>query len=78
MIRANGKRDHKKIRIKIKIIICIRRPGWYNNENDPDIGVTTCGVIGRIVLLCVWVFHLVYFTFGVKTFQGESTEKRPE
>lgn len=35
-------------------------------------------VIGRIVLLCVWVFHLVYFTFGVKTFQGESTEKRPE
>lgn len=23
--------------------------------------------VGRIVLTCVWVFHLVYFIFGVKT-----------
>ena len=23
--------------------------------------------IGRIVLGCVWVFHMVYFIFGVKT-----------
>lgn len=23
--------------------------------------------VGRIVLVCVWIFHLVYFIFGVKT-----------
>lgn len=35
-------------------------------------------MIGRIVLLCVWVFHLVYFIFGVKTFRGENAAERPE
>lgn len=24
-------------------------------------------MLGRIVLACVWVFHVVYFAFGVKT-----------
>lgn len=23
--------------------------------------------LGRIVLACVWVFHIIYFAFGVKT-----------
>lgn len=23
--------------------------------------------VGRIVLACVWAFHIIYFTFGVKT-----------
>lgn len=27
--------------------------------------------VGRIVLACVWVFHLVYFLFGVKTIPAE-------
>lgn len=27
--------------------------------------------VGRIVLACVWVFHLVYFIFGVKTIPEE-------
>lgn len=22
--------------------------------------------VGRIILVCVWVFHLAYFTLGVK------------
>lgn len=26
-------------------------------------------LIGRIVLTCVWVFHIVYFVFGVKTYK---------
>ncbi len=28
-------------------------------------------VIGQIVLGCVWVFHVLYFVFGVKTLRAE-------
>lgn len=27
--------------------------------------------VGRIVLACVWVFHIIYFVFGVKTLPAE-------
>lgn len=27
-------------------------------------------VVGRIVLTCVWLFHVLYFLFGVKTLNG--------
>lgn len=27
--------------------------------------------VGRIALACVWVFHLIYFLFGVKTIKAE-------
>jgi uncharacterized membrane protein YbaN (DUF454 family) len=23
--------------------------------------------IGRVVLICVWIFHILYFSFGIKT-----------
>ena len=26
-----------------------------------------CIVVGNVILLVVWIFHMVYFTFGVKT-----------
>lgn len=29
-------------------------------------------LIGRIVLACVWVFHIIYFVFGVKTLRLEA------
>ena len=31
-------------------------------------------VIGCISLACVWVFHLVYFLFGIKTLPAERKE----
>ena len=27
--------------------------------------------VGRIVLACVWAFHIIYFIFGVKSIQPE-------
>lgn len=27
--------------------------------------------IGRVILVCVWVFHIIYFCFGAKTIKGE-------
>ena len=29
--------------------------------------------VGRIVLVCVWLFHIVYFLFGVRTLNPEQT-----
>ena len=29
--------------------------------------------VGRIVLFCVWVFHVLYFLFGIKTIRPEPT-----
>ena len=30
-------------------------------------------MLGRIVLACVWVFHVIYFIFGVKTVKIEKS-----
>ena len=29
--------------------------------------------IGRVVLACVWIFHLLYFLFGVKTIPNKAS-----
>lgn len=34
--------------------------------------------VGRIVLGCVWVFHVLYFLFGVKTIPGGARDRREE
>ncbi len=28
--------------------------------------------VGRIILACVWVFHVIYFCFGIKTLKVEA------
>lgn len=30
-------------------------------------------VVGRIILSCVWVFHVIYFSFGIKTLRIEKS-----
>lgn len=32
-------------------------------------------LVGRIVLACVWLFHIIYFIFGVKTFNSEKQQE---
>ena len=34
--------------------------------------------VGRIVLACVWAFHIIYFIFGVKTLKPEVNEEECE
>ena len=34
--------------------------------------------VGRIVLACVWEFHIIYFIFGVKTLKPEEELKEEE
>ena len=35
-------------------------------------------VVGRIVLGCVWVFHVLYFTFAVKTLPESSKQEKDQ
>lgn len=35
-------------------------------------------LIGRIVLVCIWVFHIIYFVFGVKTLQPYEAAQLPD
>lgn len=41
-----------------------------------SIGFAMMGAVpvGRIILACVWVFHLVYFLFGIKALPAERKE----
>lgn len=31
--------------------------------------------VGRVVLVCVWVFHVLYFIFGIRTLPANQTEQ---
>ena len=31
--------------------------------------------VGQIILACVWVFHILYFIFGVKTYKPEKVDR---
>lgn len=54
-----GKGMTKKTKVRIMTTVTILM----------SIGFIMMGAVpvGRIVLVCVWVFHMVYFLFGVKT-----------
>lgn len=34
--------------------------------------------VGQIVLACVWLFHIIYFIFGVKTLKPEESSEETE
>lgn len=54
-----GKGMSKKTKIRIMITVTLLMSvGFIMMHAVP---------VGRIVLACVWLFHIVYFIFGVKT-----------
>ena len=54
-----GKGMTKKTKIRIMVTVTLLMSiGFIMMDAVP---------VGRIVLTCVWVFHLVYFIFGIKT-----------
>lgn len=56
-IRGEGMTRKTKIRIMVMVTI-LMFIGFLMMRQVP---------VGRIVLTCVWVFHIIYFIFGVKT-----------
>lgn len=60
-VQGNGMTWRTKIRIMITVTL-LMSIGFIMMRNAP---------VGRIVLACVWAFHIIYFIFGVKTLKVE-------
>lgn len=56
-----------KTKIRIMTIVTLTMAvGFIMMSNVP---------VGRIVLSCVWLFHVLYFCLGIKTLSEDSTEE---
>lgn len=67
---VKGKGMTRKTKIKIMVTVTILMSiGFVMMHAVP---------VGRIVLACVWVFHVLYFVFGVKTLRPEDMHGEPE
>lgn len=60
---VKGKGMTRKTKIKIMVTVTILMTIGFIMMNKV--------LVGRIVLCCVWVFHIIYFTFGVKTIKPD-------
>ncbi|MGN1019647.1 MAG: YbaN family protein [Aristaeellaceae bacterium] len=56
-VQGRGMTRKTKVRIMITVTL-LMSVGFIMMHQAP---------VGRIVLACVWVFHVIYFVFGVKT-----------
>ena len=59
-----GKGMTKKTKIRIMTTVTILMSIGFIMMNAAP--------VGRIVLACVWLFHVVYFLFGIKTIPAET------
>lgn len=58
---VQGKGMTKKAKIRIMVMVtCLMSVGFVMMHAVP---------VGRIVLTCVWMFHVLYFVFGIKTLE---------
>ncbi len=61
-----GKGMTKKTKVRIMVTVTILMSiGFIMMDAVP---------VGRIILACVWIFHLLYFIFGVKTISVTTPE----
>lgn len=56
-VKGKGMTWKTKIRIMVTVTL-LMSIGFIMMNKVP---------VGRIILTCVWLFHIIYFTFGVKT-----------
>lgn len=59
----NGKGMTRKTKIRIMATVTVLMSIGFLMMNQV--------LVGRIVLACVWVFHVLYFLFGVKTIKAD-------
>lgn len=64
-VQGKGMTRKTKIRIMVTVTI-LMSIGFVMMHQVP---------VGRIVLACVWVFHIFYLLFGIKTMQSEKMEE---
>ena len=61
-LKGKGMTTRTKVRIMVTVT-ALMTVGFIAMDAVP---------VGRIVLACVWAFHLVYFIFGVRTIPREA------
>lgn len=62
-VKGQGMTWKTKIRIMITVTV-LMSIGFIMMANVP---------VGRIILACVWAFHIIYFIFGVKTYKEKKS-----
>lgn len=67
-VQGRGMTWATKIRIMVTVTL-LMSVGFFMMSRVP---------VGRIVLACVWAFHIIYFIFGVKTIKSEGNEGAEE
>ena len=67
-VKGKGMTRKTKVRIMITVTL-LMSIGFVMMHRVP---------VGRIVLGCVWVFHVLYFAFGVKTIRPENAPMLPD
>lgn len=59
-----GKGMTRKTKVKIMVMVTVLMSVGFIMMNQVP--------AGRVVLACVWVFHILYFIFGVKTIKADN------
>lgn len=67
-VAGQGMTNRTKVRIMV-VVTVLMSIGFIMMHAVP---------VGRIVLGCVWVFHVLYFLFGVKTIPASAAAKEKD
>ncbi len=67
-VKGQGMTWRTKIRIMVLVTLTMS-VGFIMMSQVP---------VGRLLLACVWVFHIFYFVFGVRTLKKEARIPEPE